>query len=108
MPRRQCVKRGDRASAPIFVPNPKLKLLDQCRETLRFWHYSYRTEQTYLEWIERYVRFCRDAPTPGRSGEPTRRGGWRHPRQCGVIEIKGFLSHLAMARKVSASTQNQA
>jgi hypothetical protein len=60
----------------IFVPNPKLKLLDQCREALRFWHYSYRTEQTYLHWIERYVRFCRSEG----------HGCWRHPRDCGEAD----------------------
>ena len=43
----------------IVLPNPKLKLFDQCREILRLKHYSYRTEQTYLDWIRRYVRFCR-------------------------------------------------
>ena len=47
--------RRDRPSGPVFIPNLKLKLLDQCREALRFWHYSYRTEQTYLGWIERYL-----------------------------------------------------
>ena len=42
-----------------LAPNPKLKLFDQCREVMRFQHLSYRTEQTYLEWIKRYVVFCR-------------------------------------------------
>ena len=43
-------KRPVRQSGPAaeaFLPNPKLKLLEQCREVLRFRHYSYRTEQTY-------------------------------------------------------------
>ena len=44
---------------PVLIPNPKLKLADQCREVLRFQHYAYRTELTYLAWVERYVRFCR-------------------------------------------------
>jgi Phage integrase, N-terminal SAM-like domain len=59
MPRRRNSGRGGGPSGPVFVPNPKRKLLDQCREALRFWHFAYRTEQTYLEWIERYLRFCR-------------------------------------------------
>jgi integrase-like protein len=38
-----------------LIPNPRLKLLDQCREVMRFKHYSYRTEQAYGEWIVRYA-----------------------------------------------------
>ncbi len=37
-----------------FIPNPKLKLLDQVSEVMRFKHYSLRTETTYPEWIKRY------------------------------------------------------
>lgn len=91
----------------VFLPNPKLKLLDQCREVLRFRHYSYRTEQTYLEWIQRYVRFCR-ATVAGQTVHCGSAAGWRHPRECGTAEIKAFLSHLALDRRVGASTQNQA
>ena len=36
-----------------FIPNPKLKLLDQVSEAMRFKHYSLRTERTYREWIKR-------------------------------------------------------
>ena len=39
------------------VPNPKLKLLDQIREVMRLKHYSIRTEQTYADWVRRYVHF---------------------------------------------------
>ncbi len=39
------------------IPNPKLKLLDQVREVMRLRHYSIRTEQTYCDWIRRYIRF---------------------------------------------------
>jgi integron integrase len=88
-----------------FIPNPTLKLLDQCREVLRFWHYSYRTEQTYVDWIQRYLRFCREQPA---AGEHAKAGAWRHPRDCGQAEIRAFLSHLATGRRVAASTQNQA
>ena len=34
-----------------FVPNPKLKLLDQVSEVMRFKHYSIRTETSYRQWI---------------------------------------------------------
>lgn len=34
--------------------------------------------------------------------------GKRHPRDMGAAEVEAFLSHLAVDRQVSASTQNQA
>ncbi len=37
-----------------FVPNPKLRFLDQCREALRFRQLSHRTEQSYVDWIRRF------------------------------------------------------
>src|SRR5690349_9684628 len=75
-----------------FLPNPKLKLLDQVSEVMRFKHYSIRTEQTYREWIKRFVVFHQK----------------RHPREMGAFEIERFLSDLAVRAKVAASTQNQA
>lgn len=68
------------------------KLLEQVRQEVRMRHYSYRTEQLYVNWIRRYVRFH----------------GLRHPREMGAPEVEAFLSHLASDRKVSSSTQNQA
>ncbi len=68
------------------------KLLDQMRDTLRLKHYSYRTEEAYLDWVKRYILFH----------------GKRHPAELGAPEIQAFLLHLATQRQVSASTQNQA
>ena len=44
-----------KASKPLekFIPNPKLKLLDQVSEVMRFKHYSIRTETCYRDWIKR-------------------------------------------------------
>jgi hypothetical protein len=42
-----------------FAPNPKSKLFEQVREVMRFHHYSYRTEKTYLQRIRRYLAFHR-------------------------------------------------
>lgn len=72
-------------------PRPK-KLLDQVRDAVRLKHYSYRTEQTYVQWIRRYILFH----------------GKRHPQEMGVPEIEAFLTHLAVQERVAASTQNQA
>jgi integron integrase len=73
-----------------------MKLLEQARQAVRVKHYSYRTEQCYLRWIEQYVRFHKTAE------------GFRHPATLGAAEVEGFLTHLAVERNVSASTQNQA
>jgi integron integrase len=72
-------------------PPPK-KLLDQMRDALRLKHYSYRTEQTYLDWVKRYILFHDK----------------RHPETMGEPEIAGFLTHLAVQGRVMASTQSQA
>lgn len=72
-------------------PQPK-KLLDQVREAIRLKHYSYRTEQTYVDWIKRFILFHNK----------------RHPAEMGAAEIEAFLTHLAVNEKVAASTQNQA
>jgi len=88
---------GSPAKAAFVIPNPKAKLLDQVREVLRVKHYALRTEETYIQWITRFLRFHRD-----------RKGRWAHPREMGAAEIMMFLSHLASAQHVAAATQNQA
>lgn len=70
----------------------KPRLLDQLRASIRTKHYSLRTEKTYIYWVRYYIHWH----------------GMRHPRDMGGAEIKAFLSMLANARNVSASTQNQA
>jgi integron integrase len=62
------------------------------RERMRTRHLALRTEQAYLQWLERYVVFHRR----------------RDPRELGAPEVEQFLTHLAVHRKVSAATQNQA
>ena len=68
------------------------KLLDRVREAIRRKHYSIRTEESYVAWIKRYILFHNK----------------RHPLEMGCAEIEAFLTHLAVAQKVAASTQNQA
>lgn len=69
-----------------------MNLFDTVRQELRTRHYAYRTEKTYLHWIKHYVRFV--LPT--------------HPREAGMDGVKRFLTHLAVDKHVSATTQNQA
>ena len=68
------------------------RLLEQVTARIRFKHYSIRTEQAYLDWIKRFIRHF----------------GKRHPKDMGPEEVQAFLSHLAVAGRVAASTQNQA
>ena len=84
-------------------PNPKAPLREQMREVMRFLHYSHRTEETYWQWTERFLRFHRRPG--GDAGEPAI---WRHPRDLGAEEVVAFLGHLASERAVAAATQNQA
>lgn len=70
----------------------KPKLLDQVRDRIRVKHYSYKTEQTYVQWIKRYILFHKK----------------QHPAELGPQGIGPFVSHLATDRDVSAGTQNQA
>ncbi|MDH4318752.1 MAG: integron integrase [Desulfobulbaceae bacterium] len=70
----------------------KPRLLDQVRDKIRAKHYSIRTEETYIQWIKRYIFFHNK----------------RHPIEMGAEEIAQYLSYLAVQRKVSSSTQNQA
>lgn len=76
------------SSAPVSGT----RLLDQVRDLIRVKHYSIRTEQSYVQWIRRFIVFH----------------GKRHPRELGAAEVTAFLSDLAVRGKVSASTQNQA
>ncbi len=68
------------------------KLLDIVRGKIRLKHYSIRTEQAYVDWIKRFILHFDK----------------QHPKDLGAAEVEAFLTHLAVAGKVSANTQNQA
>ena len=68
------------------------RLLDRVRARIRFKHYSIRTEQAYVDWIKRFILFHDK----------------RHPVDLGAAHVEAFLTDLASAHHVSASTQNQA
>lgn len=71
---------------------PQKKLLDLVRDAIRSKYYSYRTEESSVHWIKRYVLFHNT----------------RHPRELGQAEIEAFLTYLAVEQNGAASTQNQA
>jgi integrase len=68
------------------------KLLDQVRTVVRVKHFSLKTEQAYVQWIKRFIIFHNK----------------RHPIEMAETEIRQFISHLAVNRRVSASTQTVA
>lgn len=68
------------------------RLMGQVHARMRYLHYSPKTEQSYRNWIRRYILFHNK----------------RHPRELGAEAISEFLNHLATTEHVAASTQNQA
>ena len=52
-----------------FKPNPEYRLMDQVREVLRYYHYAYRTEQSYSSWILQYVKFYEGKTHPKYMGK---------------------------------------
>lgn len=83
-----------------MVSLKSIRLLDQVRQRIRYLHYSLSTEKTYLHWVKFFIRWH------GRKDGGT--GTMRHPREMGSREVEAFLTMLAVERKVSASTHNQA
>ena len=74
-----------------MLPAPKLRFLDRWREVLRSKQMAARTEQSYEDWIRRFIVWS----------------GKRHTKEMGADELKGFLIHLAVQQRVAAEMQNQ-
>jgi integron integrase len=96
-----------------LIPNPKLRLREQFHEVMRFKHFSQRTEESYWQWVVRFLKFHRGrspltpALSPG-GGEGGAKGGWIHPKDLPAAAVGEFLSDLATRLQVAAATQNQA
>ncbi|MCR4293385.1 MAG: phage integrase N-terminal SAM-like domain-containing protein [Candidatus Kuenenia sp.] len=56
----------------------KPKLLDVMQDKIRLKHYSIRTEQSYMQWVKRFIIYHNK----------------RHPKDMGEKEITEFLTHL--------------
>lgn len=67
-------------------------IIQKTRRELRLRHRALRTEQSYVGWIDRFLRFC----------------GTAEPERWTEAHIRAFLTHLAVEGNVAASTQNQA
>lgn len=68
------------------------ELLNNVRNVMRVRHYSYETEKIYIYWIKQFIYFHNIT----------------HPAEMGAAEVEAFLTHLAVEKNVTASTQNQA
>ena len=90
------IRRRKTAPRERLVPDSKARLQDQIHEVCRFRHLSPRTEEAYWGWMRRFLVHHK------------RGGQWRHPAELGAAEVQGFLTHLAVDRKVAVATQNQA
>jgi integron integrase len=73
-------------------PTQPPRLLTAVRFAIRRHQLSRRTEQAYLDWVRRYVRFHH----------------LRHPAEMGEGELVAFVTDLAARGRVAQSTQMQA
>lgn len=85
-------RRREPAPSPATAPGRRPRLQEQVRRVMRARHMSRKTEKTYLGWIRRFILFHRR----------------RHPAELAEEEVNAFLTHLAVEKNVSASTQTQA
>ena len=82
-------------ASPAATRQPGLageQLITAIRNALRVRHYSGRTEEAYVGWAKRFLRFH----------------GGQDPTEMGPAEVRAFINDLAVKRGVSASTQEQA
>lgn len=77
---------------PPKLPDNPTRFMDRLRALIRSRNMAYKTEQTYCHWIKRFIRFH----------------GMQHPSACSTKEVEQFLSHLAVQRNSSVSTQRTA
>ena len=79
-------------SASNVTGSGQPRLLDRVRLAVRVRHLAFGTEEAYVQWTRRFILYHNK----------------RHPLDMGKQEVEAFLTHLAVDRHVSASTQNQA
>ncbi len=77
------------------VSSKVVDVLSEMKHLMRVKHYSYGTEQTYLDWAKRFFAYVNETKKTDTT-------------VCDGEDVKNFLSHLALRHRVSSSTQNQA
>jgi len=85
----------DAGSAKAVASDSLPEIIQETKRLIRLKHYSYSTERTYVQWIERFVKYAKETTK-------------KSITETDASDFKNFLSHLALSHRVSASTQNQA
>ncbi len=73
------------------------KVISETRKAIRIKHYSYSTERTYIDWVKRFYHYVINEKKKDISSHTL-----------DTNDVKDYLSYLALKKRVSASTQNQA
>ncbi len=90
-------RKGERSACdPVDAIDPVdfVQVREKAIAVLRLKNYAYRTEETYIKWINHFYRFIKK-----------NRGAMAVPVS---EDVRNFLTYLALERRVSSSTQNQA
>jgi integron integrase len=85
----------DSRTAKAVTSKNTYEVIEETKRLIRLKHYSYSTERTYIQWIERFLQYNGQTAKKAISG-------------IDATDFKNFISHLALKQRVSASTQNQA
>ncbi len=72
----------------------KSETIERAHQVLRVMHRSKATEKSYVSWIFQYIDYLKECP--------------KLKILTSEKKMEAFLTYLALERKVSASTQNQA
>jgi integron integrase len=89
------LNKTDARSVKAVASDSMSEIIQETKRLIRLKHYSYSTERTYLQWIERFLEYARQTAKKAIT-------------ETDASDFKNFLSHLALVQRVSASTQNQA
>src|SRR4051812_37553454 len=79
---------------PIIVA---MRLLERMDRACRLAHLARSTREQYRRWVDQFLRFHRSPD-----------GAWRTPAELRGAEVAAFLTHMAVERRLSESSQNQA
>ncbi len=74
-----------------------MKLLERLDRACRLAHLARSTREQYARWVEQFFRFHRRSD-----------GRWQGPGELHGEDVGAFLTHMAVERRLSASSQNQA
>lgn len=74
-----------------------MKLLEQLEVVAKRRRLARNSVDAYSSWVRQFIEFSK-----------ARLGEWKHPADLGTADVEAFLNDLVVARRLSASAQNQA